>query len=107
MDNKDKIKVDSFILHNYPYSELDRVTHGSEAYYMGYCIVEYKEELYLADVLEEEIYTDEGSMYDLSGMGKHNSVGDITDELDIPWLREGGTDIQYRCIDNLRKIDQL
>ena len=98
MDRKNDIKVDSFI-HLGNYYSLDRVTHGSEDYSMGHCLVEYNNELYLADTLEEEIHTDEGSNFNLSGMGKHDYVGDITEEIGIPWLDEGNTNISYRCID--------
>ena len=85
MDRKNDIKVDSFI-HLGNYYSLDRVTHGSENYNMGYCLVEYNNELYLADTLEEEIHTDEGSNFNLSGMGKHDYVGDITEEIQIKIL---------------------
>lgn len=104
MNNKDEIKVDSFITYNTPYDAVDRVTHGSEYYYMGHCIVEYNNELYLADTLEEQIYTDEGSAHYMSGMGKHDYVGDITEEIDIPWLDEGTTKINCQYIDELKKI---
>ena len=105
MDRKNDIKVDSFI-HLGNYYSLDRVTHGSEDYSMGYCLVEYNNELYLADTFEEEIHTDEGSNYNLSGMGKHDYVGDITEEIGIPWLEEGNTNISYRCIDGVKKIGE-
>lgn len=106
MNNKDEIKVGSFITYNNPYDAVDRVTHGSERYYMGHCIVEYNNELYLADTLEEEIYTDEGSAYYMSGMGKHGYVGDITEEIGIPWIDEGTTKINYQYIDGLKKIGE-
>ena len=50
MDRKNDIKVDSFI-HLGNYYSLDRVIHGSEDYSMGHCLVEYNNELYLADTL--------------------------------------------------------
>lgn len=105
MDRKNYIKVDSFI-HLGNYYSLDRVTHGSENYNKGYCLVEFNNELYLADTLEEEIHTDEGSNYNLSGMGKHDYVGDITEEIGILWLEEGNTNISYRCIDGVKKIGE-
>ena len=61
MDRKNDIKVDSFI-HLGNYYSLDRVTHGSENYNKGYCLVEFNNELYLADTLEEEIHTEHEGM---------------------------------------------
>ena len=68
--------------------------------------MEYKSELYLADTLEEIISTDEGTSYSISGASKFLCVGEITDELDIPWIDEGNIDIDYLYIDNIHKISE-
>ena len=105
MDKENNIKVDSFIQFGNAYS-LDRVSHGSVDLYSGNCLVEYNGELYLADTLEEQIYTDEGSGFNFSGMGKHEDVGDLTRELGLPWLEEGNTNISYTYIDDIKKIGE-
>lgn len=106
MENKE-IKVGSFVTYENPYDSIDRVTHGSERYYMGHCLVEYNNELYLADTLEEVIDTDEGAGYCLSGMmRKHNYVSEILQELGIPMIGEARTNIDYILIDGLRKINK-
>lgn len=106
MSNKDELKVDSFVYYDNPYDAVNRVTHGSEYYYRGHCLIEYNNELYLADTLKEEIETDEGSGYNLSGMGKHDYVGDITEEIGIPWIGEASTNIDYTFIEGLKKINE-
>lgn len=106
MSNKDEIKVDSFVFYDKPYNAINRVTHGLEYYYKGYSLVKYNNKLYLANILREEIETDEGSGYNLSGMGKHDYVGDITEELNIPWIDEARTKIDYTFIDGLKKINK-
>lgn len=78
----------------------------SEYYYRGHCLIEYNNELYLADTLKEEIETDEGSGYNLSGMGKHDYVGDITEEIGIPWIDETRTNVDYTFIEVLKKINE-
>ena len=105
MENKG-IKVDSFEMYENPYDIIDRVSHGLERYYAGHCLLEYKNELYLVDTLEEIISTDEGASYNLSGASKYSCVGEITDELDIPWIDEGNIDIDYLYIDNIHKISE-
>lgn len=106
MSNKDELKVDSFVYYDNPYDAVNRVTHGSEYYYRGHCLIEYNNELYLADTLKEEIETDEGSGYNLSGMGKHDYVGDITEEIGIPWIDETRTNVDYTFIEVLKKINE-
>ena len=106
MSNKDELKVDSFVYYDNPYYAVNRVTHGSEYYYRGHCLIEYNNELYLADILKEEIETDEGSGYNLSGMGKHDYVGDITEEIGIPWIDEARTNVDYTFIEVLKKINE-
>lgn len=105
MENKG-IKVDCFEIYENPYDTVDRVSHGSERYYAGHCLLEYKNELYLADTLEEIISTDEGSSYNPSGASKYSCVGEITDELDIPWIDEEDIDIDYLYIDDIHKIGE-
>lgn len=104
MDKENNIKVDSFISLGNGYS-LDRISHGSVYLNFGKCLVEYNGELYLADTLEEQIYTDEGSSFNFSGMGKHDTVSDIIQEMGLPWLDEGDTNISYKYIDNIKKIE--
>lgn len=106
MSNKFEIKMDSFVSYDNPYDAVNRVAHGSEYYYKGYCLIEYNHELYLANTLKEVIDTDEGSAYNLSGMGKHDYVGDITEEIGIPWIDEARTNIDYLYIEGLKKIDE-
>ncbi len=106
MSNKAEIKVDSFVSYDNPYDAVNKVTHGSEYYYKGYCLIEYNNELYLANTLEEVIDTDEGSAYNLSGMGKHDYVGDITEEIGMPWIGEARTNIDYIFIEGLKKINE-
>lgn len=106
MSNKDELKIDSFVFYDNPYDAVNRVTHGSEYYYKGYCLIEYNNELYLANTLKEEIETDEGSGYNLSGMGKHDYVGDITEEIGIPWIDEARTNVDYTFIEGLKKINE-
>lgn len=106
MSNKDELKVDSFVYYDNPYDAVNRVAHGSEYYYRGHCLIEYNNELYLADTLKEEIETDEGSGYNLSGMGKHDYVGDITEEIGIPWIDETRTNVDYTFIEVLKKINE-
>ena len=106
MSNKAEIKVDSFVSYDNPYDAVNKVTHGSEYYYKGYCLIEYNNELYLANTLEEIIDTDEGSAYNLSGMGKHDYVGDITEEIGMPWIGEARTNIDYTFIEGLKKINE-
>ena len=105
MNKENDIKVDSFINLGSCYS-LDRVSHGSINFNAGNCLVEYNGELYLADIFEEKIYTDEGSSFNFSGIGKHEDVGDITRELGLPWLDEGTTNISYTYIDGIKKIGE-
>lgn len=105
MENKN-IKVDSFEIYENPYSAIDRMLHGSESYYAGYCLLEYNNELYLADTLEEIINTDEGSSYSPSGASKHCCLGEITEELGLPWIDEGNIDVEYLYIDNVHKIGE-
>ena len=106
MSNKAELKIDSFVFYDNPYDAVNRVTHGSEYYYKGYCLIEYNNELYLANTLKEEIETDEGSGYNLSGMGKHDYVGDITEEIGIPWIDEARTNVDYTFIEGLKKINE-
>ena len=106
MSNKDELKIDSFVFYDNPYDSVNRVTHGSEYYYKGYCLIEYNNELYLANTLKEEIETVEGSGYNLSGMGKHDYVGDITEEIGIPWIDEARTYVDYTFIEGLKKINE-
>ena len=106
MNNKEELKVDSFVFYDNPYDAVNRVAHGSEYYYKGYCLIEYNNELYLANAVREQIDTDEGSAYYMSGMGKHDSVGDITDEIGIPWINEARTSIDYTYIEDLKKINE-
>ena len=103
MENKN-IKVDSFETYENPYNAIDRTSHGSESYYAGHCLLEYNNELYLADTLEEIINTDEGSSYNPSGASKCSCVGEITEELGLPWIDEGNIDVEYLYIDNVHKI---
>ncbi len=105
MENKN-IKVDSFETYENPYNTIDRTSHGSESYYAGHCLLEYNNELYLADTLEEIINTDEGSFYSPSGSSKISCIGDITEELGLPWIDEGNIDVDYLYIDKVHKIDK-
>lgn len=105
MENKG-IKVDCFEIYENPYDIIDRVSHGLERYYAGHCLLEDKNELYLADTLEEIISTDEGTSYSISGASKFSCVGEITDELDISWIDEGNIDIDYLYIDDIHKISE-
>lgn len=45
--------------------------------------MEYKNELYLADTLEEIRSTDDGALYSISGANKFSCVWKISDELEI------------------------
>ena len=105
MENKN-IKVDSFETYENPYNTINRTSHGSERYYAGHCLLEYNNELYLADTLEEIINTDEGSSYSPSGASKHSCIGEITEELCLPWIDEGNIDVKYLYIDNVHKIGE-
>lgn len=105
MENKN-IKVGAFETYEHPYNAIDRVSHGSERYYAGHCLIEYNNELYLADTLEEIINTDEGSFYSPSGSSKISCIGDITEELGLPWIDEGNIDVDYLYIDKVHKIDK-
>ena len=105
MENKN-IKVDSFETYENPYNTIDRTSHGSESYYAGHCLLEYNNELYLADTLEEIINTDEGSSYSPSGASKHSCLGEITEEFGLPWIDEGNIDVEYLYIDNVHKIGE-
>ncbi len=105
MANKEEndIKFSSFI-HIKNCYRYDRISHGSADLNMGHCLVEYNGDLYLADTFEESIYTDEGSAFDFSCMGKHESVLDITQEIGLPYLEFGNTHISYTFIDGIKKI---
>lgn len=105
MENK-IIKVDSFETYENPYNTIDRTSHGSESYYAGHCLLEYNNELYLADTLEEIINTDEGSSYNPSGASKCSCVGEITEELGIPWIDEENINVEYLYIDDVHKIGE-
>ena len=105
MENKN-IKVDSFETYENPYNTIDRTSHGSERYYAGHCLLEYNNELYLADTLEEIINTDEGSSYSPSGASKHSCIGEITEELGIPWINDGNINVEYLYIDDVHKIGE-
>lgn len=105
MENKN-IKVDAFKTYENPYNTIDRTSHGSERYYAGHCLLEYNNELYLADTLEEIINTNEGSSYSPSGSSKCSCVGEITEKLGIPWIDEGNIDVEYLYIDDVHKIGE-
>ena len=105
MENK-IVKVDSFETYENPYNTIDRTSHGSESYYAGHCLLEYNNELYLADTLEEIINTDEGSSYNPSGASKCSCVGEITEELGIPWIDEENINVEYLYIDDVHKIGE-
>lgn len=104
MNNKYKLKIDSFVYYDNPYYAVNSVTHGSEYYYKGYCLIEYNNALYLANTQKVVIDTNEGSAYNLSGIGKHDYVGDITEEIGIPWIDEARTNVDYTFIEGLSKI---
>ena len=105
MENKN-IKVDAFETYENPYNTINKTSHGSESYYAGHCLLEYNNELYLADTLEEIINTDEGSSYNPSGASKCSCVGEITEELSIPWIDEENINVEYLYIDDVHKIGE-
>ena len=105
MENKN-IKVDAFETYENPYNTINKTSHGSESYYAGHCLLEYNNELYLADTLEEIINTDEGSSYNPSGASKCSCVGEITEELGIPWIDEENINVEYLYIDDVHKIGE-
>ena len=69
-------------------------------------MLEYNNELYLADTLEEIINTDEGSSYNPSGASKCSCVGEITEELGIPWIDEENINVEYLYIDDVHNIGE-